>query len=148
MQVATFTGEVIINQSEIQAIERGIKPGPESTKQGLASAAEKAHQLTEALRLKGYEAYEFHDHNASLVTVGSFDSVGTPRADGKIEINPMAYRIIELFRARPVQFAGGSGALQPRSLVGIFFDVQPILVEVPKRSISRQLGQRLETAGR
>ncbi len=98
VQVATFSGEVIIKQSDIQAIERGIKPGPESTKQGLAAAAEKAHKLTEALRIKGYEAYEFHDHNASLVTVGSFDSVGTPRPDGKTEINPQAYKIIEFFR--------------------------------------------------
>ncbi len=53
VQVAHFTGEVIINQSEIRAIETGIKPGPESTKQGLAAAAEKAHELTEALRIKG-----------------------------------------------------------------------------------------------
>ena len=33
------------------------------------------------------------------------------------------------------------------SLVGIFFDVQPIPVEVPKRSIRRQLSQRLDMAG-
>ena len=105
VQVATFSGEVIIKQSDIQAIERGIKPGPESTKQGLAAAAEKAHELTEALRIKGYEAYEFHDHNASLVTVGSFDSVGTPRPDGKTEINPQAYKIIEFFRAGRLSLA-------------------------------------------
>jgi hypothetical protein len=147
VQVAHFTGEVIINQGDIQAIENGSKAGPESTKQGLAAAAEKAHELTEALRIKGFEAYEFHDRNASLVTVGSFDSVGTPRRDGKIEINPQVHQIIEVFRAQPVNFAGGSGSMQPRSLVGIFFDVQPIPVEVPKRSISRQLTQRLEMAG-
>ena len=53
VQVAHFTGEVIINQSEIRAIETGAKAGPESTKQGLAAAAEKAHELTEALRHEG-----------------------------------------------------------------------------------------------
>jgi hypothetical protein len=146
VQVATFTGEVIINQGEIQAIQKGLKAGPESTKQGLAAAAEKAHDLTKALRIKGWDAYEFHDHNASIVTVGSFESVGQPRPDGKIEINPQAYQIIETFRAKEVK--GGSGALQPESLIGIFFDVQPILVEVPKRSISRQLAHQLDTAGR
>jgi hypothetical protein len=145
VQVAHFTGEIIINQDEIRAIETGTKAGPESTKQGLANAAEKANELTKALRMKHYEAYEFHDRYASLVTVGSFDSVGTPRADGKIEINPQVYEIIERFRAEPVP--GGSGALMPKSLVGIFFDVQPIPVEVPKRSIRRQLTQRLEMAG-
>ena len=147
VQVAHFTGEVIINQSEIRAIETGAKAGPESTKQGLAGAAEKAHKLTDALRMKGYEAYEFHDRYASLVTVGSFDSVGTPRADGKIEINPMVHQIIDVFRAKSLDVAGQPGPLQPRSLVGIYFDVQPIPVEVPKRSISRQLTQRLDMAG-
>ncbi|MGO9114631.1 MAG: hypothetical protein ACLP9L_35900 [Thermoguttaceae bacterium] len=147
VQVAHFTGEVIINQSEIRAIETGAKAGPESTKQGLASAAEKAHELTEALRIKGYEAYEFHDRCASLVTVGSFDSVGTPRPDGRIEINPQVHRIIKVFRGQSADVPGKPGAMYLRSLVGIYFDVQPIPVEVPKRSISRQLTQRLDMAG-
>ncbi len=99
------------------------------------------------MRIKGWEAYEFHDLNASLVTVGSFESVGTPRPDGKIEINPQVHRIIDVFRAQPLNAIGEAGAMQPRSLVGIFFDVQPIPVEVPKRSISRQLTQRLDMAG-
>ncbi len=147
VQVAHFTGEVITNQNEIRAIEMGVKAGPESTTQGLASAAEKAHELTEALRMKGYEAYEFHDRCASLVTVGSFDSVGTPRADGKIEINPQVLRLIEIFRGQSVNVPGTPGAMSLKSLVGIYFDVQPIPVEVPKRSISRQLIQRLDMAG-
>ena len=37
VQVAHFTGEVILNQGEIRAIESGSRPGPESTKQGLAA---------------------------------------------------------------------------------------------------------------
>jgi len=147
VQVAHFTGEVIIRQNEIQAIESGAETGPESTTQTLATAAQKAHELTEGLRLKGYEAYEFHDRYASLVTVGSFDSVGTPRPDGKIEINPQIHHIIEVFRAKPVNVPGAVGAMEPKSLIGIFFDVQPIPVEVPKRSISRQLTQRLDMAG-
>ena len=149
VQVARFSGEVILNQSEIHAIESGAKAGPESTKQTLASAAEKAHELTEALRIKGWQAYEFHDRNFSQVTVGSFDSVGTPSPDGMIVVNnPQVNRIIEVFRAKTVGVAGAPGAIEPKSLVGIFFDAQPIPVEVPKRSISRQLTQRLDTAGR
>jgi hypothetical protein len=147
VQVAHFTGEVVINQGDIRAIETGAKPGPESTRQGLVAAAEKAHELTEALRQKHWEAYEFHDRYASLVTVGSFESVGNPRPDGKIEINPVAHRIIEVFRAEPVNVAGEPGAMAPKSCIGIFFDPQPILVEVPKRSISRQLTERLDMAG-
>ena len=134
VQVAHFTGEVILNQNEIREIESGIKPGPESTKQTLATAAEKAHELTEALRMKGYEAYEFHDRTSSQVTVGHFDCVGTLNREGMIVVTPEVNTIIQLF-------------VKWKSLVGIFFDGQPIPVEVPKRSISRQLGERLETAG-
>jgi len=48
-------------------------------KSELEAAAEKAHRLAKALRMKGYDAYEFHDRYASIVTVGSFNSAGTPR---------------------------------------------------------------------
>ncbi len=131
VQVATFRGNVIIEQSEIQAIENGDK----KMKSQLDKAAMKAHKLTEALRIKGWEAYEFHDRNASIVTVGSFHSVGTPRPDGKTEINPGIYEIMQIFGA-------GKKALAERkvnSLVGIPFDIQAVPVEVPKRSISREL---------
>ena len=103
VQVAHFTGEVIINQTDIRAIESGIKAGPESTKQGLATAAEKAHTLTEALRSKGYEAYEFHDHDASLVTVGSFDSVGTPRPTARSKSTRGSTKSSRSFRAKTVK---------------------------------------------
>lgn len=140
VQVAHFMGKVTINQREIQRIETG----EEMEGGGLAKAAEKAHQLTEALRYKGWEAYEFHDRYASIVTVGSFDSVGTPRADGKIEINPQIHRIIDNFRAKPLKLPGNrDGQLMAQTLVGIGFDIQPIPVEVPKRSISRELARGL-----
>ena len=75
---------MIIKQDEIKAIQDGGK----EMKSELAEAAKKADKLTKALRKKGYEAYQFHDRYASIVTVGSFNSVGTPRADGRTEINP------------------------------------------------------------
>jgi hypothetical protein len=87
--------------------------------------------------MKGYEAYEFHDRYASVVTVGSFDSMGTPRPDGKTEINPQIQRIIETFRAKQESLQGKSaGAMVPKTVVGIPLDIQPIPVQVPKRSLS------------
>jgi hypothetical protein len=137
--VANFTGQSVINQREIQAIESG-KPLESS----LTKAAEKAHVLTEALREKGYEAYEFHNRYASIVTVGSFNSVGTPRSDGKIEINPQIHAIIKRFGAKPQELGGGrQGVLTRQTLVGISFDARPVPVEIPKRSISRDLAQGL-----
>ena len=105
VQVAHFTGKVVIDQREIQAIENG-KP----MKSSLTEAAEKAHELTEALRMKGYEAYEFHDRFSSIVTVGSFNSVGTPRRDGKTEINPRIHRIMQVFSAKSHKLPNGAKA--------------------------------------
>ena len=145
VQVAHFSGEVILNQGEIRAIESGSRPGPESTKQGLAQAAEKAHELTEALRMKGWEAYEFHDRNSSMVTVGHFDSVGAPQADGTVRYIAEVQRIIDVCGIQQVEKPGQPPAFKMQSCVGIFFDPQPIPIEVPRRSISRQLGQRIGT---
>ena len=137
--VATFKGTVILKQQHIKAIADGKtrdEQGRPLWKSKLAEAAMKAHEVTLALRKKGYDAYEFHDRGASLVTVGSFDSVGTPRIDGKIEINPKVYKVIQTFRAR--QFIAGArgNVTQPQIVAGIALDIQPTPVQVPKRSLS------------
>lgn len=143
VQVATFTGKVIIKQDEIQAVQQGKEMQSE-----LAEAAKKADALARALRMKGYEAYQFHDRYASIVTVGSFQSVGSPRNDGRTEINPEVHKIMTTFGADPKQGEKLQGALKAsgmdkqtmampvKSLVGIPFDIQPIPVMVPKRPVS------------
>lgn len=135
VQVAHFTGKVILNPRDIAAINSGTK----EMKSSLAAAAENAHRMTEALRRKGYEAYEFHDRSASLVTIGSFNSVGTPRSDGKIEIDPKVHAIIKTFSAEP----GATGAMERKFITDgkrqIPFDIQPIPVEVPRRSVAATL---------
>ena len=83
IQVATFTGTVLIDQKKVAEVEQG-KP----MKSQLVEAAEKAHKVTLELRRKGYEAYEFHDRDKSIVCVGSFDSVGALRPDGVFVIDP------------------------------------------------------------
>ncbi len=147
VQVATFKGKVIIKQEEIHDIEEGR----EAMGGELAAAARKADDLTRALRVKGYEAYQFHDRYASIVTVGSFDSVGTPRPDGKTEINPTILRIMKFFgpdkeKSREIQDAWKSQGLNRqvmpasvRTFIGIPFDMQPMPVLVPKRPISTPL---------
>ena len=106
VQVATFRGQSILDQKKIQhELEKGNKVSGSK----LAEAAEQAHRLTEALRIKGYDAYEFHDRYSSIVTVGSFKNVGTPRQDRKIEINPQVLAIINTFKADPQTNAGLPG---------------------------------------
>lgn len=137
VQVATFKGDSILDQKKIQ---EELSKGRATSGSKLAEAAEKAHRLTEALRIKGYDAYEFHDRYSSIVTVGSFSSAGTPRQDRKIEINPEMLAVIETFRAAPQSGPGlPGGALVPKTLDGIPFDIQPIPVEVPRRSVAAGL---------
>jgi hypothetical protein len=148
VQVATFTGKVVIDQSKVARILAEDRP----VEGGLVDAAEKAHKVCDALREKGYEAYEFHDRGMSIVTVGSFDSVGTPRRDGKTEINPRIHKIMQTFAASDMQLPGdlryGNDMLRPvlgrrpKSLEGILLDAQPLPVTVPKRSFSSALGSR------
>jgi hypothetical protein len=130
VQVAQFKGEVLIDQKKIRAIQDGGEMAS-----SLADAGDKAEKLTKALRMKGYEAYCFHDRTASSVCVGSFDSVGAPRNDGKIEINPRMHQIIEHFRAAAANVPGQAGAMVPKQLVGLLFDIQPIPVQVPRQSL-------------
>jgi hypothetical protein len=132
VKVATFTGHaVILDKKRQDAIDRGQMP-----KSFLEEAAKNAHVLTEALRKKGYEAYEFHDRNSSIVTVGSFSTVGSKRQDGKIEINPQVHSIMKRFGAEAKVEPGKAAQVgEPKKLAGIPFDVQPVPVEVPQMGI-------------
>ena len=145
---------MIIKQNEIRAIQSGNK----EMKSDLAEAAKKADTLTKALRMKGYEAYQFHDRYKSIVTVGSFSSIGTPQPGGAMNLTPEILRVVKIFGTDPnateelkpeLQNALKAAGLDQRArampvkyLVGIPFDVQPIPVEVPKRSISVALRNR------
>lgn len=139
VQVKQFRGEVIIDQNRIRQIEGGEA----KMKSNLINAGEQAERLTKALRMKGYEAYCFHDRAASIVCVGSFDSVGTPRNDGKIEINPQMLKFIEFFKPAAVNIPGQPGAIKPNQYVGETFDIQPMPVQVPKRSIGASYNRKM-----
>jgi hypothetical protein len=142
VKVATFTGKVVIDQKKIEQIESGA-----NFESDLDKAAIKAHKLCEILCKEGAEAYEFHDRYQSIVTVGSFNSVGTPRADGKIEINPGMYRIIQTYGADTKPTPGqsqpnvGKPKVRTSGKDRLVLDLSPIPVEVPKRSIAADYGR-------
>ncbi len=133
VRVATFRGKSTWNVDEIQGATQGPKSAISAQESQLAQGAAQARKLVSALRRRGIEAYQFHDRHESIVTVGSFDSVGEKRSDGKIEINPQIHSIINGYRAQQENHPGLPGALSPRLLEGIPFDAQPIPVEVPHR---------------
>jgi hypothetical protein len=144
VKVASFRGaeELALNQQQEATFDSLIGKPRKASRTNLAKideAAVKASKLAKALREKGVEAYEFHDRTESMVCVGSFDSVGTPRQDGKTEINPAIHRIMQEYGPEQVQDPQGRPgqlALRPKSLAGIPFDAQPIPVMVPKQSLA------------
>ena len=137
VRIATFRGNVVIDQRTVDDIQTGRR----EFNSRLDEAIEKAHRMTLALRERGVEAYEFHDRYESVVTVGSFNTVGMPRADGKIEIDPAVHRVIKAFSPVKQPLKDGYGrqlaGLKPRMVANIPCDVQPVPVEVPRRSVGR-----------
>lgn len=147
VRIANFTGRVEINQEKIREYTGGTDRDDQNDESPLVMAAAKAHAVTKYLRAHHVEAYEFHDRSSSIVTVGHFNSVGTQREDGKIEINPQIYEIIRQFGAdqnslMPGQMMMGVKAKTIPVPVGklkeVVLDVTPIPIEVPRRSISAQ----------
>jgi len=140
VRVASFQGETFF-QGEDKDAGSGDGSGlfgfgSRDKTSKLEMAADQAHRLTEALRDRGIEAYEFHDRCESIVTIGSFESSGTPRQDGRTEINPAIYKIIQTYGASRGDLPGQARqAVRPRSLEGINFDAQPMIIKVPKASI-------------
>lgn len=128
VRVATFRGVESFKPDEFaEKISKRSK---------IQEAAEKAERLTFALRERGVEAYQFHDRTESIVTIGAFDSVGEPRADGKTEINPQVHRLMLEYGPIKTALPGQTVAVvQPKMEAGLPFDPQPLPVEVPRQSL-------------
>jgi hypothetical protein len=131
VKVATFRGAETINAREIEELQRD-----DTVTNKLAIAADRAHRLTMALRKRNTEAFEFHDRNESIVTIGSFETEGNVLPNGSLDLNPGILRVMEQYGANRQQILGQPElGLQPRSLGGITFDVQPLPMKVPRRAI-------------
>ncbi len=125
VRVATFTGAGTFDQ---KAIEDG---GKDVEFQGrLVEAAEKAHRLTETLRRSGWQAWEFHDRESSMVCVGSIDQLAVQQANGTQATHPEIVRIVKELGPDPVKLAAGQ--IMPRSIDGVLLDVQPKPIDVPR----------------
>lgn len=140
VKVATFRGVDTMKEQEFKQLTSERSGGSK-----IDEAAEKASLLCAALRRKGVEAYEFHDISESIVTIGSFDSVGYERPDGKTEINPEMHRLMETYKADLVNAAelGGNKGMKVKEEKGcnynkkpITYDAQPVPVEVPRQSLA------------
>jgi hypothetical protein len=138
--VATFAGlSTIVDGRKDKAFE------PSSER--MESCALNAHKMVRELRKQGVEAYEFHDRTRSLVTIGSFHSLGQTKPDGGFEYTPAIRRVMETHRAgsdqEPTQFGPG---IRARHVASIPYDVHPTPIAVPRKSkrslYSGRLGMR------
>ncbi len=107
IRVATFRAPVKIAGAG-RSLLSSSRREPADDSHALAMAAKKAHEMTMALRgLKDpWEAYEFHDRNQSIVTVGSFDEVRMRMPDQREVLKRDVQIILRTFDASvpfPVQ---------------------------------------------
>jgi hypothetical protein len=102
----------------------------------LVEAADNAHRLTEALRRAGWQAWEFHDRDSSIVCVGAVDQLAVPTAAGRPEPHPEIARIVKALGPDPAALARGQ--ILPRSVAGILLDVDPKPIDVPRRPAGRR----------
>jgi hypothetical protein len=80
VRVATFRGaDAVVLAGSRSAQEASSSAAGD----GLELAAFRANLAAKTLRAAGIEAYEFHDRNHSIVTVGSFDSLGAENNNGQ-----------------------------------------------------------------
>jgi hypothetical protein len=90
LQIAMFTGRRMMQGSASSQLT-GFR-NEEGRLNPLDLAAQDAHDLAEALRkYRNYDAYVWHDHYQSIVTVGSFSSPNDPKLKA----------IFEIFKAKP-----------------------------------------------
>lgn len=125
VRVATFTGSGTFDQ---QAITSGGKELPIESR--LIEAAEQAHSLTVALRKQGWQAWEYHDRESSIVCIGSLDQVRVRQADGMVAAHPEITRIVAALGPDPAKLA--MGQIMPRQVAGVLLDVQPRPIDVPR----------------
>lgn len=112
-----------------------VKKDLEPSSDRLDQSADLANQMVMALREKGVEAYEYHDRSKSIVTVGSFETLGRPIGDS-FEYAPEIRRTIEQYASgeRFERDPQGNIVRVANHIKKIPFDVEPHPIAVPKVS--------------
>lgn len=140
--VKTFQGtEVIVDGKS----EKKFQPSGER----LDKFAAQAQRMTAKLRAQGVEAYQFHDRFRSLVTVGSFESLGRELPDGRFEYASDIRAVMKkysAFNVRPElksQVPAGVQGIASNNVAMIPFDVKPTPIAIPKSSKRSLYGSAL-----
>jgi hypothetical protein len=151
--VGTFRGAAAYSEEKyVESLKKEEKKNRGTS--SLDQAAIDAMLITAKLREEGWEAYVFHDRHESLVTIGSFDEIGTEMPDGHVELQSGIATVIKKFEAQKSTLGPkGRGAVQPVSAqvallpvtrevtydgrkYNVPLDVSPRLIQVPRQSIA------------
>ena len=112
----------------------------EPSEDRMDSYAKQADKMVRALRKQGEEAYQFHDRNRSLVTIGTFESLGRDLPGGGFQYAPEIRRVMRQYSAFNATQANPNSARQVPGRRGVAanhiamipFDVQPTPIAIPK----------------
>lgn len=126
--VGTFSGlDTIVDGKK----DKEFQPSSER----MDSCALNADKMVKELRKQGVEAYQFHDRTRSLVTIGSFESLGHQLPGGGFEYDPRIRQVMQKYcagnQSSPTQFGPGIAA---NHVASIPFDVKATPIAVPKKS--------------
>ncbi len=99
--------------------------------------AVQANKMVRILRQQGEEAYQYHDRHRSVVTIGSFESLGQALPDGGFRYEPGIRRLMQQYSALNANHARrvpGRNGIAANHVAMIPYDVQPTPIAVPKAS--------------
>ena len=110
-------------------IKHDLKP----SKDRLDASMDLANQMVTALREQGVDAYEYHDRTKSIVTIGSFDSLGYEGPNG-FQYAPEIQRIMKEYAGtqRTGKDTAGNIVSYTHGINKIPYDVAPYPIAVPK----------------
>ena len=137
--VATFEGQSTIVDGKH---EKDFKESADRMQKFLRDA----DKMTTELRRQGVKAYQFHDRFRSVVTVGSFATLGRELPDGRFEYAADIRATMQKYSAYNPQKARmipGQNRVAANHAAMIPFDVKPTPIAVPKVSKRSLYGTKL-----
>ena len=100
--------------------------------------ARDAQFMVQKLRAKGVQAYQFHDRERSIVTIGSFESLGRSLPDGGFQYDAEIKQIMQRYSATNVRPELArqvpTGKMTANNIGMIPFDVHPTPIAVPRKT--------------
>jgi len=123
-----YTVRVLTFRGDSEFVSWGKSTSGDEQGQGpsaLEQAAERAYIAMKALRVAGYEAFQYHDREQSIVTVGGFDQLGTTDSSNRFVYAADIRAVMERFStdgqlADTSRFDLNFGkAVQPRLLLDL-----------------------------